>query len=110
MLAPYHWVQTPYRYFPLEPHLLFPGFQFLPPIAKVAVAYRWPLSARYRQDIDQVAYVMDHELVTVTEMKSLFPASELVREKSVGLTKSIIATRHPATTRVSPDVQSSDRP
>jgi hypothetical protein len=27
-LAEHHWVQTPYRYFPLEPHWLFPGMQF----------------------------------------------------------------------------------
>ena len=25
-----HWVQTPYRYFPVEPHWLFPGLQFMP--------------------------------------------------------------------------------
>ena len=29
-LAPSHWVQTPYRYFPLEPFWLFSAFQFLP--------------------------------------------------------------------------------
>ncbi|HEX4655360.1 MAG TPA: hypothetical protein VH274_06445, partial [Mycobacteriales bacterium] len=28
--APLHWVQTPYRYFPIEPHWLVPGMQFLP--------------------------------------------------------------------------------
>ena len=27
---PLHWVQTPYRYFPIEPHWIAPGMQFLP--------------------------------------------------------------------------------
>src|SRR5207247_10104231 len=36
-LAPHHWVQTPYRYFPLEPHFLFPGYQFLPLAARAAL-------------------------------------------------------------------------
>jgi 23S rRNA U2552 (ribose-2'-O)-methylase RlmE/FtsJ len=95
-LAPYHWIQTPSRYFPLEPHLLFPGCQFLPPAAKVRLSRDWPLSARYKQDVDHVAYVMDHELLTLTEMQALFPASELIRERAAGLVKSLIATRHPA--------------
>src|SRR5690349_17946278 len=28
-LAGSHWVQTPYRYFPIEPHFVAPGLQFL---------------------------------------------------------------------------------
>jgi Methyltransferase domain len=94
-LAPYHWIQTPYRYFPLEPHFLFPGFQFLPPATKIAISYSWPLSARHKQDTDHVAYVMDHELLTVTEMRALFPTSEIICERAMGLVKSLIATRHP---------------
>ena len=39
-LSDHHWVQTPYRYFPLEPHFLFPGFQFLPLRAKAEVTLR----------------------------------------------------------------------
>ena len=92
-LAPFHWVQTPYRYFPLEPHFLFPGFQFLPPFAKVRVSSGWPLSARHNQRVDHVAYVMDHELLTLTEMSALFPTSELIHERALGLVKSVIATR-----------------
>ena len=37
-LAPRHWVQTPYRYFPLEPHWLFPGLQFMPMAARARLA------------------------------------------------------------------------
>lgn len=90
-LAPHHWVQTPYRYFPLEPHFVFPGFQFLPPAAKVTVAERWPLSRLNGRD--PVAYVMDHELLTVTEMRALFPESALLYERNAGLVKSLIAAR-----------------
>ena len=39
--APAYWVQTPYRYFPIEPHWLFPGFQFLPFRARVEVTRHW---------------------------------------------------------------------
>ncbi|MEN3361990.1 MAG: hypothetical protein V7637_5972, partial [Mycobacteriales bacterium] len=37
-----HWVQTPYRYFPIEPHWLFPGFQFIPPAGQAALSQWWP--------------------------------------------------------------------
>ncbi|MFG2022756.1 SAM-dependent methyltransferase [Streptomyces sp. NPDC048825] len=39
--ADHHWVQTPYRYFPVEPHWLFPGIQWLPFRARVAISQYW---------------------------------------------------------------------
>jgi len=95
-LAPYHWVQTPYRYFPVEPHFLFPGFQFLPVVAKMQVFLHWPLVRHIRDrtyPVDRVRHVIDHDLLTVTEMVSLFPSSLILHEKAAGMTKSLIAVR-----------------
>jgi hypothetical protein len=48
-LGDHHWVQTPYRYFPIEPHWLFPGFQFLPVRARVLITPIWPLGTVERR-------------------------------------------------------------
>ena len=71
-LAPRHWVQTPYRYFPMEPHWLFPLMQFLPVVARRAIAYRWPL-AHTRPDSRAQAEneVLWTELISVTELRGV---------------------------------------
>ncbi|RYB90728.1 methyltransferase type 11 [Nocardioides glacieisoli] len=93
-LAPLHWVQTPYRYFPIEPHWLFPGMQFLPITARARVAERWPLSHSRSPDRERAtSSALWTELISVTELRHYFPGSEVVHERFLGLTKSIIAVR-----------------
>lgn len=91
-LAPRFWVQTPYRYFPLEPHWLFPGLQFLPMAARSRLAARWPL-AHSRPESPEAAMseVQWTELVGVAELRSYFPAARIHRERVAGLTKSLVA-------------------
>jgi hypothetical protein len=90
--APRHWVQTPYRYFPLEPHWLFPGMQFLPLAARVAVARHWPLAHSAPPDRRAaVEEVLMTELVTRTELAHLFPGSRVVTERVLGVAKSLVA-------------------
>jgi hypothetical protein len=89
--APRHWVQTPYRYFPIEPHWLFPGLQFLPVPLRVKAAQRWPLGWSQPKGRDNVAHVLNVELLTRTEMHFLFPDSEIAEERAAGLCKSLIA-------------------
>ncbi|WP_166389573.1 methyltransferase type 11 [Nocardioides ochotonae] len=91
-LAPRHWVQTPNRYFPVEPHWLCPGLQFLPLGARARVAAVWPL-AHSRPDTraDAFAEVQWTELIGRAEMRAYFPRSELHHERMAGLTKSLIA-------------------
>ncbi len=91
-LAPRHWVQTPYRYFPVEPHWLFPGMQFLPVAARARIAATWPLAhSRPADDPEAVSVVQWTELLGVTEMRAYFPTSDIVRETVMGLTKSLVA-------------------
>ena len=92
-MADRHWVQTPYRYFPIEPHWVFPGFQFLPVRAKVEVTRRWPLGRR-TADVDvAVESALSVQLLDVTAMRHYFPDSEIRRERLAGVTKSLIAVR-----------------
>jgi hypothetical protein len=92
--APHHWVQTPYRYFPVEPHWVFPGFQFLPVAARAVVARRWSLAhefERTRSPEEVVDWVLSVELLSRTELQHLFPTSRIVAEKFLGLPKSLVA-------------------
>lgn len=96
-LAPHHWVQTPYRYFPIEPHWLFPFFQLLPVPLRAEISRRWRLAHEYVRSpawprSQAVKDVLEVELVSRTEMSFLFPESEIVAETFLGLTKSLIAT------------------
>jgi hypothetical protein len=95
-LGKHHWVQTPNRYFPMEPHWLVPGLQFAPPRLQVFVLRHWPLEeVRYYRTApwhDGVQRAMGIELLSPGAMRSYFPESELLRERILGMTKSLIVT------------------
>lgn len=93
-LADAHWVQTPYRYFPIEPHWIAPGMQFTPVRLRVAVARRWPL-AHTRPDCREkaVQQVLWTELVDRSQMRHYFPHSQIRTERLAGLIKSLIAVQ-----------------
>jgi hypothetical protein len=88
------WVQTPNRYFPIEPHWLFPGFQFLPLPAQSWVSCRWPFG--YTSSPDRETGVEDAlgvQLIGATELRCLFPGATIAAERIGGMAKSLIAWR-----------------
>jgi hypothetical protein len=92
-LAPKQWIQTPYRYFPLEPHWMFPGMQFLPLNVRARLAQRhWTVGTQMSADhaMHEARWT---ELIGVTEMQQLFPDATIWRERVAGLTKSIVAIK-----------------
>jgi len=121
-LAPRHWVQTPNRYFPIEPHYWAPAAQLLPIGARARFMRRWPSGtmrhAAGRDDWPETAagaskYPLESsdvpigtvdihhalrgalsiELLTATEMQFYFPESVILRDRFGGVTKSLVAVR-----------------
>lgn len=93
-LAPRYVVQTPYRYFPVEPHWLFPAMQFLPLNARAWLARRWPVGQTYGWEANQALdEVMFTELLCLTSMQVYFPDASIHWEYFAGLRKSMTAIR-----------------
>lgn len=87
-----YYVQTPNRGFPVEPHFLVPGFQFLPVSVRVALLTRFRLGWHERvPDPDEARRVVESvRLLSAHELVALFPGCTLHRETLAGLTKSLI--------------------
>ncbi|HUI47475.1 MAG TPA: methyltransferase domain-containing protein [Acidimicrobiia bacterium] len=85
-----YYVQTPNRYFPMEPHFLFPFFALLPVPARAFLLRHLSLGWYSRVEDRQESYDLARSirLLTRKEMRTLFPGSELVRERFLGMTKS----------------------
>jgi hypothetical protein len=82
-----YFVQTPNRYFPIEPHYQFPLFQFLPHRLQKALNKRFSLGWRAKGQWEEV------NLLSVRDVKRLFPDAKIHRERVFGLTKSLMAVR-----------------
>jgi len=102
-VAPRYYVQTPNRWFFLEPHLLAPMLHFLPrPVARRLVRYCSIWGLVTKPDLRTIdSFLEGIHLLGVKEMKKLFPEAEIHREKFLGMTKSIIAVRRFANKPVS---------
>ena len=86
-------IQTPNYWFPVEPHFLFPGFQWLPVFLRIQLIQHFDLGwHRKTSDPDQARALIDHNrLLTKQELIILFPQAKLYEELFLGLVKSFIA-------------------
>jgi hypothetical protein len=93
--APRFWVQTPYRYFPIEPHFMLPWLQHLPLALRRRLIASWPLGnyGALKDPERALRYAMEIDLLSVNEMRTYFPDAEILKERACGLTKSLIAVK-----------------
>jgi hypothetical protein len=97
-LAPSYFVQTPYFWFPIEPHCATAFFHWMPRSIRVSMLMRRP---RWHwgqaPDVDtamqliESAVLLDHQMLA-----ALFPDAVIHRERLFCLTKSLIAMRYTA--------------
>jgi ubiquinone/menaquinone biosynthesis C-methylase UbiE len=86
-------VQTPSKWFPLEPHSHIPFFHFLPLALRALIirqfTVKWfparPTHAECRTVAESI------RMLTYGEFRDLFPEAEIRKERLFGLTKSYIA-------------------
>ena len=80
-------VQTPNKWFPIEPHYQMPLLHFLPERAQRALNKRFTMGFRAKGEWYETT------LLSAGELKRLFPDAQIHREKRLGLTKSLMAIR-----------------
>jgi len=85
----YHFIQTPNKYFLIEPHFLFPLFQFLPKSLKYLLLTKTKLSRGKKWNKKFAKeYIQEIRLLSLKEMKYLFPNSKNKTERFLGMSKS----------------------
>ena len=87
-----YFVQTPNFFFPIEPHFLFPFFQFLPLSLKTLLLSRFNLGGRQPTKDPEKSKVIANSirLLKKREVKQLFPEGVILDEKLYGMTNSFI--------------------
>ena len=94
-VAERYYVQTPYRWFPVEPHLMTPLIHYLPKRLQRPLLRRctvWGLLHRPTPEgCDD--FLRDIDLLTIGDLRALFPAAEVWKERALGLLKSIAAVK-----------------
>src|SRR5882757_5674656 len=86
-----YFIQTPNRYFPIEPHFKFPLFQFFPKRLKIFLQTKTSIINGVKYDLAYAENIVDEiKLLTKAEMQSLFPKGEVYVETFMGLPKSFV--------------------
>lgn len=102
------YVQTPNKWFPVEPHFVCVAVHWLPLRIRRLVMPWLSFRGWFRSgdDVKIADLIQEIRLLDTREMKRLFPDCEIVREKIFGLTKSLIAVRRRSTAGGSPEITS----
>jgi hypothetical protein len=89
----HYFLQTPNRNFPVEPHFVFPMFQFLPLPVQVFLVQHFSLGwfGKIPDREKAEREVRAIQLISKKDVQMLFPDANLKEEKFAGLTKSLLA-------------------
>lgn len=84
-------IQTPNLYFPIEPHVFFPFFQFFPMKVKLIMIRNFKLGFSKNTEIKEAEDVIKSlRLLKKSELKKLFPDAKIIEEKIYGIVYSFM--------------------
>ena len=87
-----YFIQTPNVYFPIEAHYAMPFAQYYPKAFLHFILTQTKFSRLKKWSSAEASqYIAEIRLLNSQEMKALFPGTSLLKEKVLGLTKSITA-------------------
>lgn len=95
-----YWIQTPNRRFPFEHHVMLPIVHFLPKPWQHAVVNRFTgWEHLVRPTADERRNYLHHflnelKLLDCADMRLLFPDAKVIKERFLGIPKSLIAVRN----------------
>lgn len=94
-LAPRYFVQTPYFWFPIEPHARFPFLHWMPELWRYRILLKRTCGFwKQRLDVGEATKAIQSALLLDRrQLQFLFPDARIITEKFLGLTKSLIAVR-----------------
>jgi len=95
-VAPNLFIQTPYFWFPVEPHFVKVAHHWLPKSLRVSMWLRFKMGERGRaRNIDEAMHKLDGEpyLLDMRMFRYLFPDCEIIKERFYLFTKSLVAFR-----------------
>jgi hypothetical protein len=95
-IAPNYFVQTPYFWFPIEPHARTPFLHWLPESLKFRLVMArkcGPYWSKAATVDEAMRTVQSSTLLDRRMFAALFPDATVVREKFFGMTKSLMAVR-----------------
>ena len=85
-------IQTPNKHFFIEAHYAIPFIQYFPKKLAFRILTKTRMSRlRKWARHDALQYLQEIRLLSKSEMKTLFPGSQIMEEKFIGLTKSFTA-------------------
>lgn len=88
-------VQTPNRWFPVEPHYLTPFIHYCSPRIQIKLLRNftiWGVMARPSAELCR-RNIQEIRLLDERQMRELFPDAEIRHERVCGLTKSLVAVQ-----------------
>ncbi len=88
-------IQTPYYWFPIEPHMRMPLMHWLPESLsyRIVMVHKCGFFEKQSTVLGAMTVVQDARLLDIGQMQALFPDAVIHKERFLGWVKSLTAVR-----------------